>query len=75
MIHLMTVRRDVFSLTDFETHPSGKVQFLLDAILGFTNTEQNDILGVLTIVAVVGLPPTLIASMCGMNFHNMPQPS
>jgi magnesium transporter len=73
MIHLKTVSRAVPSLTDFETHLSGKVQFLLDAILGFTNTEQNDILGVLTIVAVVGRPPTLIASMYGMNFHNMPQ--
>jgi magnesium transporter len=70
---LKTVRRDLSSLTDFETHLSGKVQFLLDAILGFINTEQNDIFKVLTIVSVVGIPPTLIASMYGMNFHNMPE--
>jgi magnesium transporter len=70
---LKTVRRDVSSLTDFETHLSGKVQFLLDAILGFINTEQNEIFKVLTIVSVVGIPPTLIASMYGMNFHNMPE--
>jgi magnesium transporter len=68
-----TARADLASLSDFETHLSGKVQFLLDAILGFINTEQNDIFKVLTIVSVVGIPPTLIASMYGMNFHNMPE--
>jgi magnesium transporter len=49
------------------------VQFLLDAVLGFINTEQNDIFKVLTIASVVGIPPTFIASMYGMNFHNMPE--
>jgi magnesium transporter len=70
---LKTMRQDLTSLADFEAHLSGKVQFLLDAILGFINTEQNDIFKVLTIVSVVGMPPTLIASMYGMNFHNMPE--
>jgi magnesium transporter len=70
---LQTVRRDVMSLTDFETHLSDKVQFLLDAVLGFINTEQNEIFKVLTIASVVGIPPTLIASMYGMNFKNMPE--
>jgi magnesium transporter len=70
---LKTARNDLTSLADFEAHLSGKVQFLLDAILGFINTEQNDIFKVLTIVSVVGIPPTLIASMYGMNFHNMPE--
>jgi magnesium transporter len=70
---LKTMRQDLTSLADFESHLSGKVQFLLDAILGFINTEQNDIFKVLTIVSVVGVPPTLIASMYGMNFHNMPE--
>ena len=45
----------------------------LDAILGLINIEQNDTFKVLTIVSVVGIPPTLIASMYGMNFHNMPE--
>jgi magnesium transporter len=49
------------------------VQFLLDAVLGFINTEQNDIFKVLTIVSVVGIPPTLIASWYGMNFHFIPE--
>lgn len=70
---LGTVRKDLVSLADFEAHVSGKVQFLLDATLGFINTEQNDIFKVLTIVSVVGIPPTLIASVYGMNFHNMPE--
>jgi magnesium transporter len=71
--HLKTAQQDLLSLVDFETHLSGKAQFLLDAILGFINTEQNEIFRVLTIVSVVGIPPTLIASMYGMNFHNMPE--
>jgi magnesium transporter len=71
--HLKTAQQDLLSLVDFETHLTGKAQFLLDAILGFTNTEQNEIFRVLTIVSVVGIPPTLIAGMYGMNFHNMPE--
>ncbi len=71
--HLKTAQQDLLSLVDFETHLSGKTQFLLDAVLGFINTEQNEIFKVLTIVSVVGIPPTLIASMYGMNFHNMPE--
>jgi len=72
-VRLQTANRDVVSLTDFETHLSDKVQFLLDAVLGFINTEQNEIFKVLTIASVVGIPPTLIASMYGMNFRNMPE--
>lgn len=70
---LRLVQRDLASLSDFESHLSSKVQFLLDATLGFINTEQNEIFKVLTIASVVGIPPTLIASMYGMNFRNMPE--
>jgi magnesium transporter len=70
---LVTARGDLASLSDYETHLWSRIQFLLDAILGFINTDQNDIFKVLTIVSVVGIPPTLIASMYGMNFHNMPE--
>jgi magnesium transporter len=70
---LSTAQQDLVSLVDFEAHLSSKSQFLLDAILGFINTEQNEIFKVLTIVSVVGIPPTLIASMYGMNFHDMPE--
>lgn len=72
-VRLKTVGRDLASLSDYESHLSGKVQFLLDAILGFINTQQNEIFKVLTIVSVVGVPPTLIASIYGMNFHNIPE--
>ena len=70
---LNTAQQDLVSLVDFQAHLSGKTQFLLDAILGFINTEQNEIFKVLTIVSVVGIPPTLIAGMYGMNFHDMPE--
>lgn len=70
---LNAVRQDVVSLDDFENHLSNKIQFLLDATLGFINTEQNELFKVLTIVSVVGVPPTLVASIYGMNFHKMPE--
>jgi magnesium transporter len=70
---LRTAQADLLSLTDYETHLSDKVQFLLDAVLGFINTKQNDIFTALTIVSVVGIPPTLVASIYGMNFKNMPE--
>jgi magnesium transporter len=70
---LHTARQDLASLTDFEAHTWSKIHFMLDAILGLISTEQNEIFKVLTIVSVVGIPPTLIASMYGMNFHDMPE--
>src|SRR5262249_56543621 len=63
----------VASLSDYDEHIANKVQLLLDATLGLINVEQNNIIKVLTIVAVVGIPPTLIASMYGMNFKGMPE--
>ena len=70
---LETLRMDVTSLNDYDAFLSNKVQFLLDATLGLINIEQNNIIKVLTIVSVVGVPPTLVASMYGMNFKNMPE--
>jgi magnesium transporter len=67
------IRADVASLTEYEGHLSGKIQFLLDAILGFINIEQNDIVKTLTIASVLGIPPVLIAGVYGMNFQNMPE--
>jgi magnesium transporter len=71
--HLETLRQDVISLNDYEVHLTNKVQLLLDATLGLINIEQNNIFKVLTIVSVVGIPPTLVASMYGMNFRHMPE--
>lgn len=72
-VRLKTAQTDLLSLTDYEVHLFGKVQFLLDAVLGFINTKQNDIFQVLTVVSVVGIPPTLVASIYGMNFRYMPE--
>ena len=70
---LRTAGSDIQSLNDYEIHLTDKIQFLLDAALGFINTEQNNLFKVLTIASVVGIPPTFVASMYGMNFHNMPE--
>jgi magnesium transporter len=70
---LKTAVADIQSLNDFETHLTDKVQFLLDATLGFINNEQNDMFKVLTIASVVGIPPVFIAGVYGMNFHFMPE--
>ena len=70
---LQRIDRDVQSLSSHEGRMSEKAQFMLDASLGLIGVEQNDIFKVLTIVSVIGIPPTLIASMYGMNFKNIPE--
>jgi magnesium transporter len=64
---------DVASLNDYEVHLTDKIQFLLDAALGFISTEQNDLFKVMTIWSTVGIPPVLLAGIWGMNFHFMPE--
>jgi magnesium transporter len=70
---LSAVRTDIASLNEYQAHLSNKVQFLLDATLGFINIEQNDIVKTLTVASVVGVPPVLIAGIYGMNFKNIPE--
>jgi magnesium transporter len=70
---LKAVRQDIVSLNDYEAHLANKVQFLLDAVLGFITISQNDIFKVLTVASIVGIPPTLMAGVYGMNFKNMPE--
>jgi magnesium transporter len=70
---LRTLRRDIASLNDFDTHLNDKLQFLLDATLGFINIAQNNVMKVLTVVSVAGVPPVLIAGIYGMNFKLMPE--
>ncbi len=67
------LKLDVTSLDDYEVHLSDKVQFLLDAMVGLIGIAQNDIFKILTIVSIVGIPPTLIAGIYGMNFKGMPE--
>jgi magnesium transporter len=70
---LAAVAKDTASLNAYEEHLSNKVQFLLDAVLGFITIEQNDLFKILTIVSVVGIPPTVMAGIWGMNFKSMPE--
>jgi magnesium transporter len=65
--------RDVQSLSDHATFLGSKIQFLLDAVLGLINLEQNNIIKIFSVAAVMFLPPTLVASIYGMNFHHMPE--
>ena len=65
--------RDVQSLSDHASFLGSKVSFLLDAVLGLINLEQNNIIKIFSVAAAMFLPPTLIASIYGMNFHFMPE--
>lgn len=68
-----TTLRDLQSLEDHAGFLSNKIQFLLDAVLGLVSLEQNKIIKIFSVAAVVFMPPTLIASSYGMNFKNMPE--
>jgi magnesium transporter len=70
---MASLAQDLASLSDYDDQLFNKVQFLLDALVGLIGIAQNDIFKVLTIVSIVGIPPTLVASMYGMNFKNMPE--
>jgi magnesium transporter len=70
---LTTLKDDIGSLRDFDEHLANKLQFLLDATLGFINIAQNDVMKVMTIASVVGIPPVLVAGVYGMNFKNIPE--
>jgi len=73
MPRLVTLRLDIASVSDFDTHLNDKLQFLLDATLGFINIAQNNVMKVMAIASVVGIPPVLIAGIYGMNFKNIPE--
>jgi magnesium transporter len=70
---LKSMQRDVVSLSDHATYLTNKVTFLLDAMLGVVNIQQNNIIKIFSVAAVVFMPPTLVASIYGMNFHHMPE--
>jgi magnesium transporter len=67
------IQRDATSLGDHALFLSNKINFLLDATLGLINLEQNQIIKIFSVAAVVFLPPTLVASIYGMNFGVMPE--
>jgi magnesium transporter len=68
-----TLLRDAAALSDHAAFLSDKITFLLDATLGLINLEQNQIIKIFSVAAVVFLPPTLVASIYGMNFDFMPE--
>ncbi len=68
-----SLSRDVKSLTDHAGFQAGKITFLLDATLGLVSIQQNGIIKIFSVAAVVFLPPTMIASIYGMNFEVMPE--
>jgi magnesium transporter len=77
---LKTLARDLRSLAEHDAFLSNKVNFLLDATLGMITIEQNkvvheqnNIIKIFTVAATVFLPPTLVASIYGMNFRFMPE--
>ena len=72
-LQLVSMQRDVQSLSDHSTYLSNKITFLLDALLGVVTLEQNNVIKIFSIAAVVLLPPTLVATVYGMNFKNMPE--
>ncbi|KOF15968.1 magnesium transporter [Ensifer adhaerens] len=68
-----SISRDIQTLSEHASFISGNITFLLDASLGLINVEQNAIIKIFSIAAVVLLPPTLVASVYGMNFRVMPE--
>jgi magnesium transporter len=68
-----TVSRDIQSLSEHASFVAANITFLLDASLGLINIEQNSIIKIFSIASVVFLPPTLVASIYGMNFQVMPE--
>ena len=72
-IRVRSMRADLQSLNEYDSQLNSKISFLLDATLGFINIQQNNIIKVLTVASIVGIPPTLIAGIYGMNFAAMPE--
>ena len=71
--HLQTIQHDVTALSEHASFVAGKISFLLEATLGLISIEQNRLMNIFSIAAVVLMPPTLIAGIYGMNFERMPE--
>lgn len=65
--------KDLDALGDYADFLSNENSFLLDATLGVINIEQNDVMKIFSIVSIIFMPPTLVASIYGMNFKMMPE--
>jgi len=67
------ILRDIDSLDSHTAFLFDKINFLMDATVGFININQNKIIKIFSVASVALLPPTLIASLYGMNFQYMPE--
>ena len=70
---LTMIIKDINSLFEYTKFGFDRLDYLQDTFLGLVNIEQNKIIKIFTVVNVIFLPPTLIASMYGMNFDFMPE--
>ena len=65
--------KDTGSLLDYTVFSFERLDFLQNTFLGLVNIEQNKIIKIFTVATVIFMPPTLIASLYGMNFKKMPE--
>jgi magnesium transporter len=72
-VRMKTMLRDVTALADHSRALEDRITFLLDATLGLISIQQNSIIKIFSVLAVIFLPPTLVASAYGMNFQYMPE--
>lgn len=67
------IHKDLASLGEFEQQLGDRIEFLLDSVLGLINMDQNEVMKVMAIASVVGIPPTVLVGVWGMNFATMPE--
>ncbi|MCK9538636.1 CorA family divalent cation transporter [Dokdonella sp.] len=70
---LKTAQKDLEVLAELDGQLTDKLQFLLDAALGFINVEQNDVMKIFTVASVAAIPPIILVGIWGMNFRHMPE--
>lgn len=70
---LRLIHKDLGSLTEFEQQLGDRIEFLLDGVLGLINMDQNEVMKVMAVASVVGIPPTVLVGVWGMNFAFMPE--
>ncbi|MBV6853939.1 magnesium transporter [Xanthomonas campestris pv. mirabilis] len=67
------LHKDLTTLSEFQQHMDDRIEFLLDSVLGMINMDQNNVMKVMAVASVVGIPPTVLVGIWGMNFSYMPE--
>ncbi|HEY0231993.1 MAG TPA: CorA family divalent cation transporter [Dokdonella sp.] len=70
---LKLAHKDLDVLCELDAQLTDKLQFLLDAVLGFISIDQNDVMKIFTVASVASIPPIILVGIWGMNFVNMPE--